>query len=162
METFKRLVEEANKSLKTADHLAYITFPLVKDIKLMVTITENLHIALTKGMEAILYYDRLYKRIPPYADNFAAKFEMFRNKSAIRYNFPREDLLLINDVKEIIEHRQKSPMEFIRKDKFVICSNNYRVKTIALDKVKDYIRQAKSFMAKVNRIYNQNDRRFTR
>lgn len=162
METFKRLVGEANKSLKTADHLTYVTFPLINDIKLMVTITENLNIALTKGMEAILHYDRLYKRIPAYADNFVAKFDMFKSRSAVRYNFPREDLLLINDVREIIEHRQKSPMEFIRRDKFVICSNNYRMKTITLDKVKEYINRAKGFMAKVNRIYEQNDRRFTR
>ena len=53
MERFRQLVKEANKAFETADHLTYMTYQIVKDIKLMIMITENLYNALEKGMDAV-------------------------------------------------------------------------------------------------------------
>lgn len=157
MEQFRLLVQDMNRYFKTADHLAYITYPLVKDNKLMIVILENINNALIKGIEAILYYDRLYKRIPPYPENFHSKLDVFKIKCALRYNFDRSFIILIQDIYELVEQHKKSPMEFIRKDKFVICSYDYKkVNTLNIDKLKSYINEAKPFLEKINKIHNQN------
>ena len=64
MEPFELQLEEAKKALKTADHLAYITYPLVTDNKIMLLIAENLYTSVIKAIDAFLNYDRYYKRIP--------------------------------------------------------------------------------------------------
>ena len=60
------LINKANQSFKVADHIAYVTYPLVKDNKLIITVTENLAESLTKAIESLLFYERMYKRISIY------------------------------------------------------------------------------------------------
>ncbi|MEK6904517.1 MAG: hypothetical protein AABW87_02900 [Nanoarchaeota archaeon] len=153
---FHTFVDEANKSFQTADHLTYSTYPLVKDPKLLLVIAENLFKALSKGMEAIVYYERLYKRIPPINDDFNSKFEVFREKCAPRYNLPRDSILLMRDLKNILDHHKKSPTEFRKGyDRFIMADRNLTVKTLDISKVKNYLHLTKSFIFKVNSIYNR-------
>ena len=58
-ELYQELISGANKAVRTADHLVYVTYPLVNDVKLLVTITENLNKALLMAMEALLQYEYL-------------------------------------------------------------------------------------------------------
>lgn len=157
MERVRKLRQQALKYFDTADHLAYVTYPLINDVKLLTTIAENLYYSLRSAMEALLYYDRLYKRIPPIVDNFETKIEVFK-KCMNRYNLDREALLLIRDLRAILKFREKSPMEFQRKDKYVICSPTYNMRSLTLTKIKNYISTAKPFIHQINRILEKNDR----
>lgn len=152
MEEVIRSLQAAQRALTVADHMAYVTYPLVKDIKLLVAVLNNLDHALTEGMNAALYYDRLYKRIPPLPEHFHLRMDLFKRKTAPRYGIGREFILLLEDVRAIIEHRNQSPIEFTRKDKLVICSSTYRMKVITYDAIKDYLRQSKLFMDKIMKV----------
>jgi uncharacterized UPF0160 family protein len=159
MEVLRSLIKEANMLFNTADHLTYVTYPTVKENKLMVTIIENLYNSLVKGMDAILYYDRMYKRISPFSDNFNVRLEVFKTKCAPRYNIDREFILLISDLKQIVDHRKTSPIEFSRNDRYIICSEDYRMKSLTIEKLKDYIAKSKTFIGKLNNIFREHDRR---
>src|SRR3989344_5222583 len=159
MENLRGLIKEANMLLNTADHLTYITYPTVKDNKLMVTILENLYKSLLRGMEAVLYYERMYKRIPPFSENFNAKLEVLKTRCAQRYGIDTESILLIDDLRQIVEHRQKSQIEFSRKDKFIMYNHDFRMKSITIEKIKDYLAKSKIFMERVNKILLEDDRR---
>lgn len=155
MEEHQKLIQEANRFLTVADHLAYMTYPLVKENRMLIAIMQNLDSALMHTMEAILQYDRLYKRIPPIPDNFDLKLDTFKNKCVNRYSLPRESIQLIKDIRLLIREHEKSPMEFSRKDKFVICSKEYRMKTLNIHKVKDYIMKSKPFMQSATRVLSR-------
>lgn len=158
MEVVVENLKKANKLLNTADHLTYMTYPLVKETKLMLTIIEHLYNSLVAGMDAVLSYDRLYKRISPLSSDFFSRLEVFKMKSARRYNIDREYVLLIQDLRRIVEYRKKSPMEFIRGNKLVICDDNYKMKTLTYDKVKEYLATSKKFILKVNNIFKDERR----
>jgi hypothetical protein len=55
----------------------------------------------------------------------------------------------------IIEHRT-SPVEFRRKDKYVICGDNYKMKVIGIEDIKEYIRTIKEFMNLTDNILLKN------
>ena len=80
MEKFQELRDAANKKLQLADHILTMTYPIVKDPKLLLSVVENLFLAFSYGIGSVLHYERLFKRIPPFPDNFASKFELFRDK----------------------------------------------------------------------------------
>jgi hypothetical protein len=151
MERLRQLVGEANLKLKKADHLTYMTYPLVNEIKLLYTITENIHDAVISAMEAVLHYDRLYKRIDPRKGDFEYELELFKDSCAMRYNIDRSFMVLIKDLKRIVEAKRKSPMEFVRKDKFVICTENYKMQVLNIQKVKDFLSTAKRFVGSTNK-----------
>ncbi len=152
MEDFLRLLYEANKAFKTADHLTYVTYPLIQETKLLLAITENLYSAMVKGVEAVLEYDQLYKRISLLPREFQSKLEIFKTKSVKRYNIDGNYFRLINDLREIIVYHKKSPIEFTRRNKYVICLNDYRIKTLDLKKTKKDVVEVKGFIEKINSI----------
>ena len=155
MEIVLGLVEKANKSFETADHLAYVTYPLLKETKLIMTVAENLYSAFICGMDAFLAYERMYKRIHELPNDFNSRFEIFKNKIVPRYGIDREQVLLISDLKRIIDYRRKSPVEFVRNDKLFICSDTYKMQTISYDKIKDYINKSKPFFTTLNRVFKK-------
>jgi hypothetical protein len=146
---YKELAMGAIRSIKRADHLTYMTLPLIRDNKLILSILENIHLSLVQGMDAMLEYERYYKRISPLPMNFNSRFDIFRDKLINKYNITNDEVELIRSLKESIESHKNSPIAFSRPDKFVICSENYRMKSISVEEIKQYILIAKSFLRKM-------------
>lgn len=152
MEDYKKLAQEALMLMKGADHLTYVTYPMVNDSKMLLGIVKNIHDASLKAMAAILSYERMYRRLPVYAEDFYGDLELVKAHCIPRYSLPREFIQIMKDIKQLLEEQKKSPVEFRRKDKFVICSDNYRLKSVDLNKVKTYLTGTKPFVEKVARV----------
>ena len=156
MEKFRDLVLEANKALKLADHLLYVTYPLIKDNKLLISILENIDKSIKKAIDAFIRYDLIYKRIRSDPVSFREKLILFSKISFRRYDFKEDDFEFIEKIDDILRKHKESPVEFVRGDKFVICYDNYKTKILTVEEVKKYIFKAKPFILKLNNIL-QND-----
>jgi hypothetical protein len=156
MEKYEELRDIAGKKIKIADHMLTMTYPMVKDPKLLLAVMENIFLALTNSMGSLLHYERIYKRVPPFQDTFVSKFNVFKQKCAKRLNIDPESVMMIHEIKEIILQHKKSPVEFTRNDSFIICSEDYRMKTITLEKMKNYILKSRLFVQNINNIINKN------
>ncbi len=152
MQDIKNLILEAKKAVRAADHLLYITYPVVNDKKLFISIVDNLYKANINAMNAILQYERLYKRVAPYPEIFEHKMDLLKTGIAERYHLQREYIVLLEDLKKITEARKASPIEFQRQDKYIICSPNYRMETLTIEKLKNYLFQSKLFVEKIAKI----------
>lgn len=157
MERFQELREAAKINIKNADHMVSVTYPLVKDTKLLLAIMENIFLGLNNTMSSLLYYDKLFKRIPSFGENFDSKFNLFRARCTRRYRIDEGYINLIQDVKSTIKEHKRSPVEFVKNDKFVICDNNYKMKTISVEELKEYIIKAKLFIEEINNITSKNE-----
>ncbi len=162
MEKYEQLMGTARKKIQIADHMLTMTYPMVRDPKLLLAVMENVFLALTNSIGALLHYERMYKRVPPFQDTFVSKFNTFKHKCIVRYNIDKEYISMMQDIKDIIMQHKKSPVEFTRKDSFVICSDDYQMKTISLDKMKDYILYSKSFIQNIKNIINKNKEVFNK
>jgi hypothetical protein len=157
MEEFQLARAKAQEKLKLADHMLTQTYPLVKDPKLLIAVMENLFLSLTNAMGSVLHYERTFKRIPSFVDNFESKFEIFRHKCALRYKLKKEYLTLISDIKEAVLAHRKSPVEFAREGHFVICSDNYKLKTLSVEQIRKYIEQTKTFLKETSAIVRKDE-----
>lgn len=152
MEKVKILMDKANRSFHSADHLLTQTYPLVKDPKLFVGILVNMSNSLISAMESILRFDMIYKKIPTFGDTFVQKFNTFKLKSAKLHKISHENVSLISELRTMVKEHQKSPVEFIRKEVFVICSENYRMNTLSVTDLKKYLNKTKLFIQEANSI----------
>lgn len=157
MERFQELKELSKKKIHIADHILTQTYPLINDAKLLLAVLENIFLALNYAMSSLLYYERFLKRIPPFQDNFISKINMFRTKCVSMYNFKKEQVLLIQDLREILISHKKSPVEFQRRDRFVICTENYNLKTISFEQAKSYLNLAKPFINYIELIVSKEE-----
>lgn len=152
MDYIQELKEEALKKLKTADHILTQSYPLVKDTRLLLAVMDNIFLSLTSSMSSLLYQERLLKTIPPFHDNFDSKFNMFRSKIVGKYGIKKEHIDLLQEVNDTILEHRKSPVEFTRKDSFVICSEKYDLKAVSADKISKYLSQAKDFVNSMSKL----------
>lgn len=151
MEQIRRMVLEANNAFKTADHLAYVSYPLLKDNKLLLAIAQNLYIASLKGMDAVLHYEKLYKRINMLPVDFESRMYIFETNVVPRMNIRPGVSKIIKDLRFIVQQHRGSPIEFSRKEKFVICNDDYTtMKTIDNEMLKTYIVIMRDFLNTLN------------
>ncbi len=147
MEKIQKNLYLADKTIKLAGHMLYVTYPLVKDNKLFIGILENIDKSLKLTLDSILYYERMYKRINPYPDDFNSKIEIFKKLSK-RYDV--EIYKLILEIDDLIRYRKSAPVEFSRKEDFVLCNENYKTKILKLNDLKEHLSKAKFFILKTS------------
>jgi len=157
MEKFQELRDLSKKKLQIADHILTMTYPMVKDPHLLLSAAENLFLAFSYGMGAVLHYERTFKRIPIFTDNFTGKFNLFRDKCVDRYGINKGHLRIMQDLREIVVAHKKSPMEFSRKENFVICNGDYRIRTLSSSEIKNYVEKAKLFIKNVSTIVSKDE-----
>jgi hypothetical protein len=104
-----------------------------------------------------LHYEKFFKRLPPFPENFEAKFALFQQNCMSKYRIDKSYVPLIRDVKDFVYEHKRSPMEFVRKDRFVICTDNYQMKAISVEQIKKYITLTKSFIQDTNRIVSRDE-----
>jgi hypothetical protein len=158
MERYEECRNSALKQMNLADHVLTMTYPLVQDPKLLKLVMKNVYLAMESSVAMLLHYERYYKKIPPFTENFESMLEM--SKSVIpKYNISSGYIAFLNELKEIMERQRESDVEFVRKDKFVFASREYDLNTISVKELKDYISKAKLFMQELNRVVEENERR---
>jgi len=157
MEKFQEYQETAQKKLKLADHMLVITYPLVKDPKLLLAITNNILSSIDCSIASLIHFERLFKRIPPFPDTPDGRLDIFKTKLIPKFNISRDYITLISSLREIVQEHQSSSVEFARKDKFVICSSNYRLRTLSMEDLKKYIARTKVLVNEMERLVKRDD-----
>lgn len=152
MATIQECMALANQKVNTADHLTFVTFPTVQESKILLGVIENLYTGMLAAVDAILLYERQFKRIGPYANDVSVKLDVFKTKCADRYNFDRLVVVLIVDMGRMLEAHKKSPMEVAKKDRLVIFSDSYQIRTVSIETIKNHVHVAKAFVSKANKV----------
>ncbi len=157
MEKYEIARDTAIKRIKVADHILTMTYPLVQDPKLLKVVMKNMFLALQNAILMLLYYERLYKRIPPFPENFDSLMPYLK-KVLTKYNISTGYIGFINEIREIMQKQKESQVEFIRKDKFVFASHDYELSVMTNKELKDYIAKTKLFMQQATKVVEENER----
>lgn len=146
------LKEKALQQYEAAFHLLHVTFPLVKDPKLLMGVVHNIFSSLEYSMGAILDYERQLHLVPHYFDNFQSKINLFRLRSVRRNNIPMETVNLMLELRDILELHKISPMEFQRGNRLVICNKDYLLKTLSIKELHAHLAKAREFLGQTDNI----------
>jgi hypothetical protein len=148
-EKYLQNLQLAIKNLQLADHMTYVTYPIVKDKRLLLKILDNIYDSLINTINAILQHDYLWKKIRLYRDP-KTNFQIFSEKCAPRFKITAQEVEEILDILALVEKHRKSPLEFARKDKVVIMSDNLKTNIIDIQKIKQYLILAKKVLQQAN------------
>lgn len=142
MNEIKALQDESEQKIKTADHLLSITYPVVKEPKLLILVIENVFESLSLMIDWALQTEKIYKK--EYETNFDEKFSIFKRKIVTKYDINKDIIQFIEKIKTIVEEHKKTAVTFIRKEKLIITDENYNLTKITPDECKKIILKAKS------------------
>ena len=140
MEKFKEDFQKAIRSIKIADHMTYVTYPLVNEKRLLLKIFTEITNSITYCISCILDYEKINSRPP---------IELFI-ENAPKYEINKTQIKKIQEILKINQKHKESAMEFVKKNKIVILSDNLRTQTLDIYKIKEFLLIAKEFLMKIN------------
>jgi len=140
-------MKKAVKNIHIADHMLYVTYPVIKDKRLLLKVLDQVYDAVVYIINAVLQQDYILKRIKLYSDP-KANFQTFMEKSSKNYNITSDEVKEVAELVSLYESHKKSPMEFSRRDKIVIMSNSLKTSIIDSEKLKKYLNLSKNLAGK--------------
>lgn len=146
------LRKKALKNIQVADHMLSSTYPMVQDPKLLLAVMDNVYLAFVNGIHAILLNEKEKKNINTFPTSFESLFDLFKLKIVPKFGIDRSYIGLIQDLRNTVSQHKSSSVEFVRKDKFVICSEDYKLETVTVAQLKKYIAKSKEFMKKMDEL----------
>lgn len=141
----KKSFEEAQRQLSLADHLLTMTYPLVKDPKLLVGIMQNISEANNQIIMDVLNMASKSQQIIP-TTTFATRFSQFKAVLKPLKIISKEDLEVFQTVHDLEEEHKKSPVTFSRDQKYVLCGDDYTLTTLTEKNLKSFLQQAKKIL----------------
>jgi len=145
-EKHMQLLQFAKKEIEVADHLLYMTYPMIKETKFLLAITDHIIKSGRAALQALLEFERLYKRIEAFPNNFAMEISIFRQKVESRYNFDPKFYRLLTKLLEVQKFDQNSTVRFRRGDRYILTSSNYEMTIIDINSVKRYSSLTRKFV----------------
>ena len=139
--------EDAKSTLRIADHILYITYPVLKENRLLTKVLEEIYSAVKKTIDSIMEHEYKLKRIQLYSDP-KINMTIFEQRCAPRYGFTSQDLVEIKQIMALFHAHKSSPIDFARQNKLVIMSDNLQTESLTLIRLKNLLRAAKEIVRK--------------
>ncbi|MGV8168996.1 MAG: hypothetical protein ACP5N3_02975 [Candidatus Nanoarchaeia archaeon] len=155
MERFQELRDKSVKCVKVADHMLGVSYPLLNDPKILVSVANNLLLAVDYALSSVLEHERLFKRIQNYPAAVDSKYTIVKQK-ALKGN-DLKGFEVIKELMEIVGSHKDSPVEFPRQDKFVIASNTYEIRTLTVKELKDFLVKVRGIVEQLYEMTRKND-----
>lgn len=147
MNKFLEDINTAEKNIKTADHLIYSSFPLLKDKRILIKSIKEINLAMNHLINSILQYEFLKKKIKLFKDP-RKNFKTFVENCAEEYKITNEEITKIIQTSEIAKKQKESPMEFIRNKKVIIFSTEMDPTQIEIEEIKELLLITKNILKK--------------
>lgn len=148
MVKFLENLREAEKILRTVDHLFYVTFPLINDKKLLLKILLETRTAIIQCINSVLHREYILKRISLHEDP-KINLKTFDNKCASRYNITEEEKKLIFELFNFLEKHEQSSFEFLKDGKLVILSDGLEPDVFTIERTKNFLQLGKDVLRKI-------------
>lgn len=144
--------QNALKNVQMANYLLSTTYPMIKEPKTLLSISDHVFSSFMSSVSALLAYERNKKLIPPYHDTDESKLNSFKQNLVKKYKFG-EYLRTMEKIKSLSTEHKNSSVEFTRDMKYVICADGFnKIQTVSEQDVKGFIREAKDFIGKMDAV----------
>ena len=148
---FRELFKESKKEINLADHIYFVTSPLIQDRKVLLNILKHLDKSILLAIRSFINKEKSLKKIRmiPSSDELATRlfFESYTQELDISFDEKRA----LTELNNIVKAHAKSQMGLKRGDDYVIILPDFGTITVNENNVKKYLKVAKTFINKIER-----------
>jgi len=120
----------------------YASYELMQEPKILLRVIEHVFLCMEETMEQLFR-----KKSISWSDDFA------QNLLALKFmNLNPEYARVMQELYSFRKKERISPVEFVRKEKIVVCDDDYNCEELTTSKVKHYLEKAKLFIDDSTRI----------
>jgi len=139
---------DARKELKLADHMVYITYKLLNDKKIIISVANHVCNALNKAIFAFLENEKRYKRIYHLPENKQLRIMYFLRDYSEQFRLSLDDEEMITKLNNL-NNLSSGSYNVERGDEIHIVNGSFKVETLSIVLVKRYLESAKLLINKI-------------
>jgi hypothetical protein len=155
MEKFQELREKAVKSVRVADHMLGVSYPLLNDPKILVSVANNMLLAVDYALTSVLEHEKLFKRVQNYPSSTDGKYLLVKQRALKGEELHNHKV--IADLIAIVEGHKASSVEFQRQGKYVIASDSYELRTLTVQELKEHLVKVRGIVEQLYEMTRKND-----
>ncbi len=147
MEKYQEDMRNIVRSLQIADHMTYVTYPLINENRLLLKIFDEIYKSVRLGIGVIVGCEEENDDIKLLNNALNSFFKNY----AKDYGLSNQQIKSLIEIIELYKKHKESAMEFSRAERVVILSDNLTTQMLDIRIVKEYLLLAKEFFVIVNR-----------
>lgn len=151
MDKLSKHKQDALKSIQKADYLMGTTYPMLKEPKTLLIISDIILSSFLSSASVLLSLERSKKTIPPYHDTTESKMSALKEYIVRKYKI-NEYFELMQRMLTVEQEQKQAPIQFSRDKKYVLLSQNNKVTAVTESDVKLYIKKAKELYTLVDQL----------
>lgn len=140
-------VSTALEELRLADHMIYVTLPLLDDKRVFINAVGHIGKALKDTVRLFMQREADYKQIP-----FMPGEDLLVNEFINRYSSRlglQDYIEMLKSVVSFNDVRGRSSIKLKKNDKFIVISPEYSMVALTIEQVKAFLRQAREFVSRL-------------
>ncbi len=148
----EELLVAARKEMEVADHLLYVTYPMVKESKFLLSVASKVATSARIALQALLEYEKLGNNILDYPPSFVAQMSIYKRELERKHNLDPTFHRLFQRLFEIYQSNKNSLIKFKRGDSYVLATKDYTLSVLDYETIKKYANVTKKFINSVDNI----------
>jgi len=140
------LLKEAKQEISLADHISYMTLPMVRDKKVFHNLLNHIDKGVFFGIRAYLAKLNETKelRIVPRSEELIRRlfFESYSEKLMLSI----EEIRQLKEINKLVQAHTHSQMDLKRGEEYIMILGNFKTVTVNENSVKKYLNSAKCFI----------------
>jgi hypothetical protein len=142
---YQEEAKNAFMACNRADHLLTKTYPQINDPKLLLSVADALKDATINGIVAFL----TFKEMNQMAKDLNVQVTLFKEHCVREFKLKEDIFPVLDALQNIDGARQVSPVEFRRKQKYVICSEDYNMNVLDERLMKKHLIIVRDFLKRL-------------
>ncbi|MGB9675205.1 MAG: hypothetical protein ACP5IJ_01690 [Candidatus Nanoarchaeia archaeon] len=167
LSNYLKLFEQAKKQLELADHMCYVTYPLVNETKFLLSILTHITNSVNLCMQSLLEFERSQKSQnnqnsseARFARNFIVELNTYKREIEPKYQLDRKYSKLAQKLFELQKANLEANVRFKRGEKYIISLPEFgKIITLDFELVKRYLALAKKFIYEASHIIEKGNER---
>lgn len=151
------LLDQARKELIIADHMLYVTFPLVKEKTLFLNSLEHVNLAIKFMVKAFLEREEKMKNISRLPKNEVFLINFFTKEYEARLGLNKKTLEAITLLPKLVDAKNRKQYFFESNRDYFIIKEGFGTRRIEFQKIKDFLNEAKKLYKKISDDLNKTD-----
>jgi len=143
---------EIEKEIKTAEHLIYKAFPVIREQKMILRAFESLNRASIKNISLILKAEYFLGNIKLGKDS-VENLKMFFERSGEKYGLDEREIKILREIIHLGKKHRNSEFEIVKNDKVAIF-DDYGIIYLSLGRIREYFNICKKLLQNTNRQFS--------
>lgn len=144
--------KQAKWKIEAAYHMLTVTYPLIKDPKLLLAVMDSLATGFELGFSSLVYFERFKRTIPAFSDNTSGALMAYKMYVQKKLQLSPKYIKVYTRILEIKKEHKNSPVEFSRDNSFIICDDKYGITKVTPDSLREWIEIGRSLIADIEKI----------